>query len=486
MPRIVFVMSQFQNAFFVELAEAMVEALSAAGVASVRTADPSAHEVDADDVYVLLPPHEYVTLEGTGFIDDPVVAARTIGMSAEQPHQVFFERNAAVASRLGATLDFSPLAVAAYRRLGIDAVHQSFGYVPSWDRFDARNTADADSTTNVLYLGNKRPRRLETLAMASDALVEHAAVLRISDNAETNRASSPTFLAGEDKRRALASTRLLINIHQGDEAYFEWLRFADAAHCGVPVLTEASLATEPFADGVHFLSFAPGHLSDRLPEVLADDDRLAEVAAAAYDLLRQTPLSSTISALVEVATQRLVAPPPATLPNQRRREMLGRDRTDPAPRAAWRRPRRAALLELAGRRSPVAVAPDGVRFREPLTLPAGRAFSTCIVEGIDADQRPTLEGIWPWESWRLRHGQHLGRVLVVDPDLLAAVRRWITEPWALAHPHVAVQLFSAVHGVRGHHVPRPLASLHGVPLDPEQRLPDDVATRCRQILDGAG
>lgn len=481
-PRIVFVTSPYQNAFFAELTQAFVGALEAAGVGALATRRPGDHLVRVDDVFVLMPPHEYVTLEGDAFVDDPVVAARTIGISAEQPHQVFFERNAAVASKLGAVLDFSPLAVQAYRDLGVEAVHQPFGYVPTWDRFHGGPRAEAAITTEVLYLGNKRPRRLAALARAADALVRHRATLLVSDNAETNRETTPSFVAGDDKRKLLASTRLLVNIHQGDEPYFEWLRFADAVHCGVPVLSERSVASEPFVDGTHFLSFADGDLAPRLDDVLADRARLDRAALAAYDLLRQRPLATLVGPLVDSATALLDAPAPDRLPPAVRTTPLGRDRADPEAKAGWWPPRRAALRRAAARGSAVVLAPPGTTWREPLTLRRGEYLVSCIADGHDADGRPTLEGIWPWEPWRLRYGQHLGRVLAVDPDLLAASRRWITEPWVDDHLHLAVQLFATVHGIAGRHRPRPLATLHGVIADPEHRVPDSVAERCRQIL----
>ena len=131
--RIVFVLSPYQNAFFFELADALIEALRTSGVDAIATTEAGAHHVGERDVFVLLPPHEYVALEGSSFVDDPVAAARTVGFTAEQPHQSFFERNASIGARLGGVLDFSPLAVAGYRRLGVEAEHLPFGYVPSWD-----------------------------------------------------------------------------------------------------------------------------------------------------------------------------------------------------------------------------------------------------------------------------------------------------------------------------------------------------------------
>jgi len=482
-PRIVFVMSPYQNAFFFELAEAFVDALVVGGVRATVTTEAGDFEVDDDDVFVLMPPHEYTGLEGDAILDDPLVAGRTIGMSAEQPHEIFFERNVAVASRLGAVLDLSPFAVEAYRRSGVDAAHQPFGYVPAWDRAGSRSDRFG---IEVLYLGNKRPRRLGALAGAADVLVATDATLIVSDHEEPNRASSPSFVAGDVKRDLLASTRLLLNLHQGPEQYFEWLRFADAAHCAVPVLSETSVHSDPFVAGVHFLSFEPGSLAAGIEAAIADEERLAAVGTAAYELVRSRPLSTLLDPLLAAADAARERPPASRLAPRTRHEPAGRDRTDPTARAAWRLPRRETARRLVrGGDHARVLAPEGTSWRAPLTLEHGDSIATCMADGLDGDGAPTLEGLWPWEPWRLRHGQHLGRVMAVDVSLLDAVNRWIVEPWVGEHPYVAVQLFAAVHGVPVRHVPRPLARLGSVIADPVARLPHHVAERCRQILESA-
>lgn len=475
--RVVLVLSPFQNAFFAELAGALVEALSVAGVDALSTTEPDQHTVADSDVFALLPPHEYVALEGDAILD-PTVAARTIGISAEQPHQTFFERNLSTAARLGAVLDFSPRAVAAYRRYGVDAVHQPFGYVPSWDRFDQRaDTADIP----VLYLGNQMPRRLEVLAAHADALARHGAQLRISDNTEPNRGDSATFVTGAAKRELLGRTALLLNIHQSAERYFEWLRFADAAHCGTAVLTEVSDDSEPFVDGLHFESFAADELGRRLDEVVGSAV-LADRAAAAYDQLRRRPLAERVGPLIE-AGERLVADhgPPAALPARSRTLPIGRARQFATRTAAWRVPRRVAARRRLAGTTPTLIAPAGTIFVAGAPPITSAPLTSVVASGLDASGAPTLEGLWPWEPWRLLHGQHLGRVLLVDPELVAATNRWIAEDWVDEHPHVAVALFAAVHGVAGDHVATPLARL-AVLADPTHAVPDHVATRCRQIL----
>ncbi|MFZ9040896.1 MAG: glycosyltransferase family protein [Ilumatobacteraceae bacterium] len=535
-PRLVVVVSPHQNAFFPEVVEVLVDELVAASVAVVVTTEPGRHDVEADDVFVVVPPHEYVALEGSAFVDDPSVAARTIGISAEQPHQHFFDRNAELGARLGAVLDFSPLAVEAYRRAGVAARALPFGYAPRWDRYEPGPARPG--SPRVLYLGNKRPRRLRFLAGAADSLARHRAHLLVSDNDVPNRTTGPSFVAGEDKRDLLVATRLLVNIHQGDDPYFEWLRFAEAAHCGTPVLSEASSHTAPFVAGTDFAEFAGDELGPTLDRLIDDDDRLADLAESAYRTLRQHPLSAAVDVIVATARTLLAAPPPPAFPARTRAEPIGADRAVPPStggalddgtrhRARRRRARitvvasepDALCAELASRFDErdvvvvdpgvlderrarrlhdglVVVAPAGCRPRPDAfwhLLERAGAFDdrragvpwTAVLDGRDADGEPTLEGVWPWEPWRLTSGQHLGRLVVTPSSIVRSAADWFDEEFR-GHPHVAIQGWVAAHGGVGRHLPTPVAHVTGAPLDPAHRLPISVADHLRHRLLGRG
>ena len=483
--RIVFVLSPYQNAFFTEIADALTEALVAAEIDTLTTTEPGDHEVADDDVFVLLPPHEYVALEGAGFVEDETVAARTIGISAEQPQESFFAHNAAIGARLGFLLDFSPLAVTAYRRQGVDARQLRFGYVPSWDRVRDRGGRRRIDTP-VLYLGSKAERRMQMLASATTELAHHGARLVISDNSEPNRTSDAAFYVGERKRDLLEGTGLLVNIHQSDEQYWEWLRFIEATHCGTPMLTERSMASEPFVDGEDFASFEGADFARRLDELMDDSDQRKLLAESAYRRLLEHPLSESIVTLIDAATSLRANVAPKRLPARTRAEPIGRERTDirthatwVAPTGPWSKLRR----RIAGKW--VVVAPTGTLLRasvDELIGAGDRPFINVMANGHAADGSPMLEGIWMWQPWRLLHAQHLGRVMIVETDVERAARSWLPDADFDDHPHLRIQLFAAVHGLTGGHVASPMASL-SVPVDIDQRVPERLSARCRQLLE---
>lgn len=348
-PHLQFVLSPFQNAFFHELAEVMVYELRQGGCAA-DIVTPSTAVLDAGSVFVLLPPHEYIALEGDPWLHDHALLGRTIALLAEQPTQAHFGQNAAIARSVAAAFDFNITAVRAYQRYGVHARHLPFGYTPMWDHFHNATNPSLD----VLYMGSDEPRRQRLLATCAPTLSQRSARIIVSDNFAPNRGASATFVGGEAKRRLMADSRLLLNIHRSDEPYFEWLRFIEAFHCGVPVLTEPSIATAPYVAGRHFISAAPDSLPYVLDAVLDDTDRLQSVRSAAYDELRRHPFSRSLEQLVSVAAGLTDRPLPAALPPFTRRaphphpfdKLLALD--SDSPESIMRQQLRELRLEMQG------------------------------------------------------------------------------------------------------------------------------------------
>jgi glycosyltransferase involved in cell wall biosynthesis len=332
-PRINVVLSPFQNAFFKELADVLVAELDALDTDHRLLTEP--HEITPDerDVFVLLPPHEWVTVEGDAWLHDDRLTGRTIGIGAEQPGSPFFERNATIGRQLGLLYDFSARAVTAFRADGVQADHLPFGYTALWDRFAPDGNADGPE---VLFMGNFKARRLDALARMAPTLGRHRTHLVLGDNTAPNTASSRWFVAGEDKRRLLASTKVLLNIHQANEPYFEWLRYTEAALAGAVMLTEPSTHSEPYRAGEHFVEAPLSLLPEALDDLLDDDTTWRRIRRDAYEAVRSHPFRDGVSALVESAAALTSRPVPTSLPPRTRSAAFAHshDIAPPAPARA--------------------------------------------------------------------------------------------------------------------------------------------------------
>ncbi|MGH9270319.1 MAG: glycosyltransferase, partial [Ilumatobacteraceae bacterium] len=289
--------SSFQNAFFQEMATVVVEEITRLGrraeVIDART------RAEPNDVYVLLPTHEYLVLEGHGHLSDAAIASRTIGITAEQPTSSHFGVNVDAGRSLGALFDFSAHSVAAYRRHGLRCHHLPFGWTPSWDRYRPEPNAGGP---DILFLGASTLRRRAALAQLARPLWQRSSQLVISDNSQRpNHEGSASFITGDEKRRLLATSKVLLNLHQTDEPYFEWLRVAEAAMCGTVVVTEPSIHMDPYVDGVHLAVHSVPGIAGALDELLDDPTAIDRLRREAYELVRARPFASAVERLLEVA-----------------------------------------------------------------------------------------------------------------------------------------------------------------------------------------
>jgi GT2 family glycosyltransferase len=304
MPELAFVMSPKQNWFFHEMVDAIRHELTAQGIAS------SLHErfpePKPDRVYVLVPPHEYVALEGPEALPPDALLARTIFICAEQPQTVHFEEDVRLAARAGAVFDINPRSVELFKHFGVGAQYLALGYTDYWDHFDPERERDID----VLFLGSHSPRRVRYLNAYAPILSKWRSHIRISDNSAPNTGGSSNFLATE-KWDLLSRAKLVINIHQGEEPYFEWLRAIDAIHCGAVVVSEHSTSFEPLAPAQHLFFGDAASLGNIADVLLADPEHLAGIGWAAHDFIKGSmPFAASVGELAGAARSLVARPIP--------------------------------------------------------------------------------------------------------------------------------------------------------------------------------
>ncbi len=291
-----FVLAPGQNHFFVELVAALRSELSRIG------APNSLHVGNfprprPDLVYVLVPPHEYFTLMHGRQGPLPEVLERTIFICAEQPDTPFFESNVALAPRAGAVFDINRLAVRGFARHGIAAHHLQLGWTPDWDHL-----SDRERDIDVLFMGSVTSRRSRLLASYARTLSRYRTELLISDNSRPNHMSSASYRADNDKWELLGRSKILINVHQEENPYFEWLRVVQAISCGAVVVSEHSVDFAPLVPGRHLLMGHAGSLHLLASVLLEDGHRRWRMQTDAYDTVRRDlTLAASVARLASVA-----------------------------------------------------------------------------------------------------------------------------------------------------------------------------------------
>lgn len=299
MVELAFVLARQQNHFFVELVEALRDELGALGYGSSVHWDGFPAPLPGR-IPVLIPPHEYVYLRGEESLPPPEMMVRTIFVCAEQPGTTFFGRNAALVPRAGAAFDINRGSAQALSELGVR--HLPLGWTPRWDQ--GPFAGDSGRDLDVLFLGCSAPRRLTALASYARTLWPFRCEYRISDNSHPNPEASPSFVVGEEKRALLRRSRVLVNVHQTNHPYFEWLRVVEAMLAGAVLVSEHSVDVAPLVPGRDFLSGRVETLGLLARELLEDEDRRLEMRESALAVLRrELPLSRSALRLGQAAAE---------------------------------------------------------------------------------------------------------------------------------------------------------------------------------------
>jgi hypothetical protein len=343
-PRVCFVEASGQNAFFGELMSALRKAVERQGWDTERAVDhfPVPR---ADLVYVCVP-HEFMPLTEPPAHPTDDHLRRTIVLSTEQPGTTWFEEAAPIAFRSGATLDINPLGLAELRRRGVRARRLVLGYTPDWDHWGGDD--DRPRPIDVAFLGGYTRRRSEALAHCGRVLSRRRTLLHVAETVRPHGSDSAQFLSGERKWRRLASTKILVNLHRDEAAYFEWQRVVETIANGCVVVSEHSLGVAPFVAGEHFVSTSAASLPFVLEELLEDPVRLRDLRRRAYTCLRdELPLEPR--PLLEAAREITDAP----LPKQGSKASRPFPRRLPEPPPEWAYladPGQAALARMALKR----------------------------------------------------------------------------------------------------------------------------------------
>lgn len=290
-------MAPRQNLFFDELVRALRAEAQALGTpTSLHVGNFPPPRPDL--VYVLVPPHEYFTLMHGRIGPPPEALRRTLFVCAEQPGSPFFDANVALAPRGGAVFDINRLAVQAFAEKGIEAQHLQLGWTPSWDYL-----AERERDIDILFMGCVSDRRAEALARYARSFSRRRVELVLSDNSRPNWSPSQSFRAEQEKWDLLGRAKVLINIHQDECPYFEWLRVVQAMSNGAVVVSENSVDYDPLIPGRHLLFGEPDSLHLLAELLLEGGDRSWKMQTAAYEFVRnELPLGRGVAKLLTAAS----------------------------------------------------------------------------------------------------------------------------------------------------------------------------------------
>ncbi len=374
------------NVYMAEIAAALAESVGATG-REVELCPSGLPRAEAGVVNLVVAPHEFFTrYEGASEADIVRAASHSICVGVEQPGTQWFEDGARYTSYGPMAADINDRGVRELQRRGVDAHRLRLGYHPGWDAWGGDDRAPRGC--DLLFLGALTPRRDEFLARSAPVLAGWECDLRLFEIDRPITAGSDHFVSGRRKYEVLAASRVLLNVHQGERDYFEWVRVLEAISNGCLVVTETSGGFAPLVPAVHFLQDGLDALALRADAVLHDEALRAELARRAYDFVRKDlALVDIVDRFLDTVEHTLQARGPVAAPRPADRAI-----PEALQRPATRRPLVAADT---GSGAPSAGAVSGPTGRVAVTGPPPpvRDGGRSPMPGLDAPTAETPE--WP-------------------------------------------------------------------------------------------
>jgi hypothetical protein len=326
--------SALGNVFMTEIAEALTDAIAQCG----RDVELYRHGLPTrtpGTVNLVVAPHEYFTLyEGASEGALVKAAGESVCVGVEQPGTHWFEYGARYTSYGPLAIDINRRGVSELRRRGVEAYRLHPGYHSGWDAWGG--AASTDRPCDVLFLGSLTHRRAQILSKAAPILAQWTCDLRLFRGDQPVRDGTDGFVSGRAKHELLAGSRVLLNVHQGERDYFEWIRVLEALSNGCLVLTERSGGYAPLVPGRHFIQAPAGALAAQVDGMLRDEALRAELALGAYEFVRKNmDWVDNVDRLLTLLERRLshvAAPADGVTPATRLPELLRRPgRRAPVP-----------------------------------------------------------------------------------------------------------------------------------------------------------
>jgi hypothetical protein len=483
------------NRFIADLADLYAAALRDLGVEANVLVDVVPEAAPGTVDLVVGPQEWFVVGPDLSHAERLEVASRCVLLTTEQPDTVWWHEQRRWAEVARAVVDLSPLGMAELRRSGVAALHAPVGYHRS---LDAWHGGDDARDVDVAFLGSVTDRRLAIIGGAAGVLAHRRCRLLFHDPLVPVTEAGPSFVSGADKAALLARSRVLLNVHRGGQAYFEWVRAIEAMSNGALLLTEPSAGYEPLSPMAHFVPAQPELLAAHLTALLADEPHRAKLAGAAYDFVRTELLMSDLLAvevlplLDDVASGR-----PAVLPDVPPAPPIPAPPGPAGPPPGLDLPARVALKravlaeqDVARRlaRLEITVAggdPDAVGRRATPAWEAAAPAEVSVVTPLFDAEGTVLEALRSAVASR-----HVATELIVVDDASGDGSRAAVEAFMDQHPDVPILLLARAANV-GPSVARNLGIEHARTdrcflLDADNVVHPPTLRKLSDLLDATG
>ena len=306
------------NLFMIEIAELVAAGFREIGYpAEAHLNDVPMENPPDGTLQIIVAPHEYHLL----FLTEKFSRARAIAFTrgvhllcTEQPGTGWFETGAQWAQYAAGVADLNPVGVDALRSRGVEARRLGLGFHPLLA--SPRIPEYASRRYDIAFLGAMTDRREEFVARHSDFFAEHNCHIRFAPLGFAKTASSRSYLDTAQRNELLSGSRILLNLHHGEQRYFEWHRILVGLANGCCVISETCVGYGPLVPGRHFVMVEPEHLIAACEYYLANPAEAAAIADAGRkfietELRQSQQCAAFLNPSAETGDPAPIAHPPA-------------------------------------------------------------------------------------------------------------------------------------------------------------------------------
>jgi hypothetical protein len=274
---------------------------------------------------VVVAPHEFFLLASDGRVVPAEWATDAILLNVEQLHTSWFGNGVGALRHAAAVLDLNLQSAAAMAHAGLPAAYLPLGYIADFPPLglraklpelpalqtlersikDACPAAEAPLTErpiDIFFIGYLSPRRSGMLERMAPRLARWRSHIVLTDADRPQVSGLNAVLTTEASIGLAQRSKIILNLHQSDEPFFEWHRIVlQGLWHRTLVISEPVTMQTHFTAGEHFLEAPIDELPDLIDWVLGTKAgmRAAErVRARAHEqLTRRVRLDDALRGL---------------------------------------------------------------------------------------------------------------------------------------------------------------------------------------------
>lgn len=222
-----------------------------------------------------------IVIVGQGATEVPALSPeqsrRAVILLLAGPGTQAFTDAAGLAESAAGCFAVSPRTVARLRAQGILADRFVLGHA---DRWDTRGAADRPRPIDIVQLGELDRSGRRVLARIAPELAELNAYVNPMPGPRASAAHGSTFASST----LLADTALALSLNRWGDTTLDWAAVVRAMCAGTVVIAERATRYGEMVPGEHLLMTRPESIGAVIRASLSDPQRLADIAAAAYEL----------------------------------------------------------------------------------------------------------------------------------------------------------------------------------------------------------